>query len=510
MCKYPAYNGKCVGNFWRACRRLFGHKFAEFRVYLGAINRHKAVMTETSNTDKPWGGRFTESTDAFVEAFTASVNFDRRLYRYDIQGSRAHARMLAKVGVLANAERDLILEGLNRIEQAIAQGEFEWSISLEDVHMNIESRLTALIGEAGKKLHTGRSRNDQVATDLRLYLREQIDAACAEIRRLQNGLLLLAEREADTIMPGFTHLQVAMPVTFGHHMLAWFENLQRDHQRLLECRKRVNIMPLGAAALAGTSFPIDRHYTAELLGFDCPAENSLDAVSDRDFAIEFCACAALVLTHLSRFSEELILWASAQFDFIDLPDRFCTGSSIMPQKKNPDVPELVRGKSGRVTGHLMGLLTLMKGQPLAYNKDNQEDKEPLFDSVDTLLGCLRAFADMMPAIRVKAESMRRAAASGYSTATDLADYLVRKGVPFRDAHEIVGTAVRVGIETGRDLSEMQLAELQALSPAIQSDVFQVLTLEGSVSARNHFGGTAPEQVRAAITRARNRLQSSGN
>jgi argininosuccinate lyase len=467
-------------------------------------------MTKNTNTDKPWGGRFTESTDAFVEAFTASVTFDRRLYRYDIQGSRAHARMLSKVGVLSESERNAILDGLDQIEQAIERGDFEWSVSLEDVHMNIESRLTAMIGDAGKKLHTGRSRNDQVATDLRLYLREQIDKSCTELRRLQDGLLLLAEREADTVMPGFTHLQVAMPVTFGHHMLAWFENLQRDHQLLLDCRKRVNVMPLGAAALAGTSFPIDRHYTAELLGFDTPAENSLDAVSDRDFAIEFCSCAALVLTHLSRFSEELILWASGQFNFIDLPDRFCTGSSIMPQKKNPDVPELVRGKSGRVTGHLVALLTIMKGQPLAYNKDNQEDKEPLFDVVDTLLGCLRAFADMVPAIQVNADSMRRAAAGGYSTATDLADYLVRKGVPFRDAHEVVGSAVRVGIESGRDLSEMQLAELQALSQVIENDVYDVLTLEGSVSARDHFGGTAPKQVRAAVLRARKRLEESGN
>ena len=390
-------------------------------------------------------------------------------------------------------------------EQDIEQGNFHWSVGLEDVHMNIEARLTALIGEAGKKLHTGRSRNDQVATDLRLYLREQINAACAELRRLQRGLLDLAEREADTLMPGFTHLQVAMPVTFGHHMLAWFENLQRDRQRLVDCLKRVNVMPLGAAALAGTSFPIDRHYTAELLGFDCPAENSLDAVSDRDFVIEFCSCAALILTHLSRFSEELILWASAQFDFIDLPDRFCTGSSIMPQKKNPDVPELVRGKSGRVIGHLVGLLTLMKAQPLAYNKDNQEDKEPLFDTVDTLLACLRAFADMLPATRVNNDNMRRAAASGYSTATDLADYLVRKGLAFRDAHEIVGNAVRLGIESKRDLSEMSLSELQSLSPLIESDVFDVLTLEGSVSARNHYGGTAPDQVRAAIIRARRSL-----
>jgi len=462
-------------------------------------------MTDNSSSHKPWGGRFTESTDAFVEAFTASVTFDQRLYRYDIQGSRAHARMLAKVQVLTEAERDAILSGLDQIEQAIEQGDFEWSIRLEDVHMNIESRLTALIGEAGKKLHTGRSRNDQVATDLRLYLRDQIDKVGTELLRLQHGLLDVAERESGTLMPGFTHLQVAMPVTFGHHMLAWFENLERDRQRFLDCRKRVNIMPLGAAALAGTSFPIDRHYTAELLGFDGPAENSLDAVSDRDFVIEFCSCASLVLTHLSRFSEELILWASAQFDFIDLPDRFCTGSSIMPQKKNPDVPELVRGKSGRVIGHLVGLLTLMKGQPLAYNKDNQEDKEPLFDTVDTLLGCLRAFADMCPAIRVKTDNMRRAAASGYSTATDLADYLVRKGVAFRDAHEIVGNAVRLGIDSKRDLSEMKLTELQSLSPVIENDVFDVLTLEGSVAARRHFGGTAPEQVKAAVARARQRI-----
>ena len=462
-------------------------------------------MTDDSASQKPWGGRFSESTDAFVEAFTASVSFDQRLYHYDIQGSRAHARMLEKVGVLSKTELDSILTGLEQIEEDIEQGNFQWSVRLEDVHMNIESRLTALIGEAGKKLHTGRSRNDQVATDLRLYLRDQINAACVELQRLQSGLLDLAERESDTLLPGFTHLQVAMPVTFGHHMLAWFENLQRDRQRMMDCLTRVNVMPLGAAALAGTSFPIDRHYTAELLGFDSPAENSLDAVSDRDFVIEFCSCASLTLTHLSRFSEELILWASAQFDFIDLPDRFCTGSSIMPQKKNPDVPELVRGKSARVIGHLVGLLTLMKAQPLAYNKDNQEDKEPLFDTVDTLLACLRVFADMVPAIEVKTDNMRRAAASGYSTATDLADYLVGKGLAFRDAHEIVGNAVRLGIESGRDLSEMNLPELQSLSALIESDVFDVLTLEGSVAARNHYGGTAPNQVRAAIIRARQRL-----
>ncbi len=462
-------------------------------------------MTDNSGSDKPWGGRFTESTDTFVEAFTASVSFDRRLYRYDIQGSRAHARMLKKVKVLSASECDAILGGLDQIEKDIEQGSFEWSVSLEDVHMNIEARLTALIGEAGKKLHTGRSRNDQVATDMRLYLRDRINAACKELLRLQSGLLDLAEREVDTLMPGFTHLQVAMPVSFGHHMLAWFENLQRDRERLTDCLKRVNVMPLGAAALAGTSFPIDRHYTAELLGFDTPAENSLDAVSDRDFVIEFCSCAALLLTHLSRFSEELILWASAQFDFIDLPDRFCTGSSIMPQKKNPDVPELVRGKSGRVIGHLVGLLTLMKGQPLAYNKDNQEDKEPLFDSVDTVLGCLRAFADMVPALQVKADNMRQAAAGGYSTATDLADYLVRKGMAFRDAHEVVGKAVRLGIASRRNLPDMSLSEFQALSAIIEDDVYAVLTVEGSVSARNHFGGTAPNQVKAAIVRARKRL-----
>ncbi len=463
-------------------------------------------MSEHSS-DKPWGGRFTESTDAFVEAFTASVGFDRRLYRYDITGSRAHARMLARAGILTEAECDQILKGLDSIQADIEAGRFEWSVALEDVHMNIEARLTATIGEAGKKLHTGRSRNDQVATDMRLYLRDEIDAVRAELLRLQQGLLELAEREADTILPGFTHLQVAQPVTFGHHMLAWFEMLERDRARLADCRKRVNIMPLGAAALAGTSYPIDRAYTAELLGFDAPAENSLDAVSDRDFVIEFNACAALVMTHLSRFSEELILWSSAQFDFVDLPDRFCTGSSIMPQKKNPDVPELVRGKTGRVFGHLMGLLTLMKGQPLAYNKDNQEDKEPLFDTVDTLKGSLRVFADMMPALRVKPAAMLAAARSGFSTATDLADYLVRKGLPFRDAHEVVGRAVRHGVEQGRDLADMSLEELRGFSDRIGEDVFTVLTLEGSVAARNHIGGTAPEQVRAAIVRARTRLKA---
>ena len=459
----------------------------------------------SDHTAKLWGGRFSAPTDAFVEEFTASVAFDRRLYAYDIQGSKAHARMLAHVGVLSSDECERIIEGLDEILAEIETGRFQWSVALEDVHMNIEARLTERIGDAGKKLHTGRSRNDQVATDIRLYLRDQIDAIRSELGRLQTALLDLAGRETQTIMPGFTHLQVAQPVTFGHHLLAWFEMLQRDDQRLADCRRRVNVMPLGSAALAGTSYPIDRHYTARLLGFDAIAENSLDAVSDRDFAIEFSAVAALLMTHLSRFSEELIIWASAQFDFVDIPDGFCTGSSIMPQKKNPDVPELVRGKTGRVTGHLIALLTLMKAQPLAYNKDNQEDKEPLFDIVDTLRGSLKVYADMMAALEVKRENMERAALQGFSTATDLADYLVRKGVAFRDAHEVVGKAVRYGVENGRDLAQLSLDELRRFSVAIDEDVFDVLTLEGSVAARNHPGGTAPAQVGAAIARARARM-----
>ncbi|GAB2789695.1 argininosuccinate lyase [Halomonas shantousis] len=459
----------------------------------------------TQHTNQSWGGRFSEPTDAFVAAFTASVGFDQRLAQHDIRGSIAHATMLARVGVLGEDERDAIVTGLDEIAREISEGRFAWSVALEDVHMNIEARLTEKIGITGKKLHTGRSRNDQVATDIRLYLRDEIDAIAAELARLRSGLIELADREADTIMPGFTHLQTAQPVTFGHHLLAWQEMLTRDHERLLDCRKRVNVLPLGAAALAGTTYPIDRHVTAELLGFDRPAENSLDAVSDRDFAIEFTAFASILLMHLSRMSEELVLWTSAQFDFIDLPDRFCTGSSIMPQKKNPDVPELVRGKTGRVYGHLMGLLTLMKSQPLAYNKDNQEDKEPLFDTLDTVRGCLRAFADMVPALEAKAERMYEAARRGFSTATDLADYLVRKGVPFRDAHEIVGQSVAFGIREKKDLSEMTLDELRQFSSQIDADVFEVLTLEGSVAARNHIGGTAPDQVRAAAQRARDAL-----
>jgi argininosuccinate lyase len=464
-------------------------------------------MTQDNSSEKPWGGRFTESTDAFVEAFTASIGFDYRLYRQDIAGSIAHARMLAHVGIISEAEAAKIVDGLDTIRLDIEQGNFAWSVALEDVHMNIEARLIDRIGETGKKLHTGRSRNDQVATDLRLYLREEIDVLSTELTRLQAALLELAEREVDTILPGFTHLQVAMPVSFGHHLMAWIEMLERDHQRLQECRQRVNIMPLGSAALAGTSFPIDRAYTARLLGFDAPAANSLDAVSDRDFVIEFSSAAALAMVHLSRFSEELVLWSSAQFNFIELPDRFCTGSSIMPQKKNPDVPELVRGKSGRAIGNLVGLLTLMKGQPLAYNKDNQEDKEPLFDSVDTLKGSLRVFADMMTALRVNRTRMTAAATQGFSTATDFADYLVRKGIAFRDAHEIVGRAVLYGVNNAKDLSDMTLQELQRFSSVVEEDIFQVLSLEGSIAARNHPGGTAPQQVRSAIAVVRERLAS---
>jgi argininosuccinate lyase len=456
-------------------------------------------------TNKSWGGRFTEPTDAFVEAFTASVQFDQLLYRHDIEGSRAHARMLTHVNVLSQHECTEILQGLDAIEAEIKEGTFSWSISLEDVHMNIEARLTELIGEAGKKLHTGRSRNDQVATDIRLYLREEIDLILAEIARFQSGLLDFAEREVDTLMPGFTHLQVAQPISFGHHMLAWFEMLARDYERLIDCRKRVNTLPLGSAALAGTSYPIDREYTAKLLKFERISNNSLDGVSDRDFAIEFCAAGALIMTHLSRMSEELVLWASAQFAFIDLPDRFCTGSSIMPQKKNPDVPELVRGKTGRVNGNLVALLTLMKAQPLAYNKDNQEDKEPLFDTVNTLRGSLRAFADMVPAIRLNHDNMLSATRQGFSTATDLADYLVRQGLAFRDAHEVVGKAVKYAGDKGCDLADLSLVELKRFSDKINSNVFDSLTLEGSIASRDHLGGTAPAQVREQIRRLRNKI-----
>ena len=461
-----------------------------------------AKKTPAQANAKLWGGRFAEGTSALVEKFSESVSFDHRLYRQDIRGSQAHARMLAKVGVLTQKDARSIVLGLDSILREIEAGQFEWKQSLEDVHMNIESALTERIGEAGKRLHTARSRNDQVATDIRLYVRDTIDALLPLMDELAGALLALAEREADSVMPGFTHLQIAQPVTFGHHMLAWREQLLRDRARLVDCRKRVNVLPLGSAALAGTVYPIDRAYTAQLLGFDAVSENSLDAVSDRDFAIEFCAAAALCMVHLSRWSEELILWASPMFGFVNLPDRFCTGSSIMPQKKNPDVPELVRGKTGRVVGDLNALLVLMKGQPLAYNRDNQEDKQPLFDACDTLTACLEVYAAMVPHIEVKRANCRAAAAKGFSTATDLADYLVKKGLPFRDAHHAVGSAVAYAGKKGVDLSDLSLDELRKFSPLVQKDVYARITLEGSLAARDHYGATSPKQVRAAITRAK--------
>ena len=458
-----------------------------------------------SQDGKPWGGRFAEATDAFVETFTASVGFDRRLYGYDIQGSIAHANMLANVGILTADECTRIVAGLQAIHKEIAEGQFEWQIGLEDVHMNIESRLVDLIGDTGKKLHTGRSRNDQIATDIRLYLRAEIDELLMAEKILLQNILDLAEKNTATIMPGFTHLQTAQPITFGHHLLAWFEMLLRDRQRLTDCRARVNVLPLGSAALAGTTFPIDRDQVASELKFAAVCENSLDAVSDRDFIIEFCAVASLTMIHFSRWSEELVLWMSQQFSFVDLPGRFCTGSSIMPQKKNPDVPELIRGKASRVTGALVAELMLMKSQPLAYNKDNQEDKEPLFDTVDTLRDSITAFTGLIPAIEANAENMRAAANAGYATATDLADYLVRRNLPFRDAHEVVGKVVSYAIEQAKRLDQLSLQELQQFNSEIAADVFDVLTLEGSVAARNHYGATAPEQVRAAVRRARARL-----
>jgi argininosuccinate lyase len=462
-------------------------------------------MNDSKPCSKPWSGRFTESTDALVERFTASVNFDRRLAPYDILGSVAHAGMLAEAGVITGAERDSIVSGLEAIGAEIEAGTFVWSDALEDVHMNIEAALTQRIGEVGKKLHTARSRNDQVATDMRLLVRDEIDAIAELNRMLRAAILDKAEEHADTVMPGFTHLQTAQPVTFGHHLMAWFEMLDRDSGRLSDCRARMNQSPLGAAALAGTGFPIDRHFTARALGFDAPCENSIDAVSDRDFLIELVSALATLMMHLSRMSEELIIWSSAQFQFVNLSDAYCTGSSIMPQKKNPDVPELVRGKCGRVYGHLLGLLVLMKAQPLAYNRDNQEDKPPLFDAVDTVKDCLRVFAGLLPAVTVDAVAMRGAALEGYATATDLADYLVSKGIPFRDAHEIVGRAVKMAIDAGCALADLPLKQLKSLSDRIDKDVYPVLTLEGALAARDHFGATAPSQVAAAIQRARARL-----
>ncbi len=457
---------------------------------------------EKENNKKNWSGRFNEPVSALVARYTASVGFDQRLAEYDIQGSLAHAQMLAEQGIISNEDLLDIRQGLDQIRDEIRTQQFAWLLELEDVHLNIEKRLTTLVGDAGKRLHTGRSRNDQVATDIRLFLRAAIDEIIELIKAMQRALLNLAEQHIHTVMPGFTHLQVAQPVSFGHHLMAYFEMLKRDIGRLTDCRKRVNQLPLGAAALAGTSYPINRERVAEILGFDGICENSLDAVSDRDFAIEFTACAALIMTHLSRMSEEFILWMNPSFGFIQLADRFCTGSSIMPQKKNPDVPELVRGKTGRINGHLVALLTLMKAQPLAYNKDNQEDKEPLFDTVDTLTDTLRIYADMLTGVRVNQEAMRRSALRGYATATDLADYLAKKGIPFRDAHEIVAKAVQYAEQKGCDLADLDLDALQKFSPQIESDIFAVLTLEGSMQSRKHTGGTAPEQVQRAINQAR--------
>ena len=456
---------------------------------------------------KPWAGRFSETTDALVEQFSASVGFDKRLYKQDIQGSRVHARMLARIGILDDRECEQLLQALDTVAAEIEAGSFPWDSSLEDVHMNIESRLVELAGDVGKRLHTGRSRNDQVATDLRLYLREAIDRIDPLLETLQRAMVDLAEQESGTVMPGFTHLQVAQAVTFGHHMLAWFEMIFRDRERLARCRKGVNLSPLGAAALAGSSFALDREFVARELQFEAPCDNSLDAVSDRDFAIEFCAFAAILFTHLSRIAEELVLWASAQFGFIELPDRFCTGSSMMPQKKNPDVPELVRGKSGRVFASLFALLTLMKGQPLAYNKDNQEDKEALFDTVDTVIDCVTVLANLLPHVRVNREQMLAAAQQGHATATDLADYLVQKKLPFRAAHETVGRIVRHAITGNRRLEQLDLQELQAFSPLVEPDVFDVLSPEGSVRSKNTYGGTAPAQVAMQVEQARLRLKA---
>jgi len=462
-------------------------------------------MQDDTSDEKARSGRFSEPVDELVKHYTASVSIDQRLAEFDIQGSLAHARMLKKIGVLSSKDLKDIERGLVQVGDEIRSGSFTWSVDLEDVHLNIEKRLTELIGEAGKRLHTGRSRNDQVATDVRLWLRAALDTIDRLIRILQARLVDLAEQHADTVMPGFTHLQVAQPVSFGHHLMAYYEMLKRDRGRLADCRRRVNQLPLGAAALAGTTYPIDRDMVARELGFESVCLNSLDAVSDRDFAIEFAASAALLMTHLSRLCEELVLWMNPRFGFVALADRYCTGSSIMPQKKNPDVPELVRGKTGRVNGHLVALLTLMKSQPLAYNRDNQEDKEPLFDVGDTLIDTLRVFAGLLEGLTVNREAMRRAASEGFATATDLADYLVRKGLPFRDAHEAVSRAVRFASAQGLELAVLPLAELQRFSPLIAGDVFEVLTLEGSLRARNHVGGTAPEQVRAAIARAREEL-----
>jgi len=477
-------------------------------MFMADLDKNKNSL---DNKDQAWSARFAEPVAELVQRYTASVGFDKRMALVDIQGSLAHAEMLAAQKIISVEDYAQIQKGMSQILSEMKDGTFKWELALEDVHLNIEARLTKLVGDAGKRLHTGRSRNDQVATDIRLWLRGAIDEIQTELTAFRKGLVNLAEKHTETIMPGFTHLQVAQPITFGHHMMAYAEMFARDAERLTDCRKRVNRLPLGSAALAGTSYPIDRERVAKTLGFDGVCHNSLDAVSDRDFAIEFCAAASLAMTHISRLSEELILWMNPRVGFIDLPDLFCTGSSIMPQKKNPDVPELARGKTGRVNGNLIALLTLMKGQPLAYNKDNQEDKEPLFDSADTLCDTLRIFADMVPHIQVKAEAMRSAALQGFATATDLADYLVKKGLPFRDAHEAVAHAVKACSSRGCDLSDLSLEDLRAecglgnKANLIEQDAFEFLTLEGSVNSRQHIGGTAPEQVKKAIAAYRKTL-----
>ena len=463
-------------------------------------NTHSAPQDQFANKAQAWSARFSEPVSDLVKRYTASVDFDKRMAAFDIQGSLAHADMLAHIGIISQEDLTAIQNGMGQILKEIDAGQFTWSLDLEDVHLNIEKRLVELVGDAGKRLHTGRSRNDQVATDIRLWLRNEIDIAIDLLRQLRHNLAALAQQHAHVILPGFTHLQVAQPVTFGHHLLAYAEMFARDAERLQDCRKRVNRLPLGAAALAGTSYPIDRERVAKTLDFEGICRNSLDAVSDRDFAIEFCSAAALIMTHISRMSEELIIWMSPRVGFIDLADRFCTGSSIMPQKKNPDVPELARGKTGRVNGNLIGLLTLMKGQPLAYNKDNQEDKEGLFDSADTVRDTLTIFVDMVNGIKVKPDAMRAAALQGFAAATDLADYLGKKGVPFRDAHATVAHAVRTCEEQQCDLADLSLEQLRAFHSAINDDVYAVLTLEGSVAARNHLGGTAPERVLAEAAR----------
>ncbi|MBF0272082.1 MAG: argininosuccinate lyase [Magnetococcales bacterium] len=461
-----------------------------------------------SKPNKPWGGRFSQPTDAFMESFSASIHYDSRLYRQDIQGSMAHCRMLARQGIIAEAEADLIVSGLARVKVEIEEGRLPFRDDQEDIHMHVENRLRELVGPVAGKLHTARSRNDQVATDLRLWLREEVDAIRDAILTLQRILLTLAEAHIETIMPGFTHLQNAQPITFGHHLMAYFEMLDRDRQRFAEARKRINQLPLGAAALAGTPYPIDREWVAKELNFDGICRNSLDAVSDRDFVIETAAACALVMTHLSRFSEELILWSSQAFGFVELSDAFATGSSIMPQKKNPDAPELVRGKSGRVTGHLMGLLTLMKGLPLSYNRDMQEDKEAIFDIIETVRGCLKVFAGMLAEIRIHRSAMASAAKVGFTTATDLADYLARQGIPFRKAHEVSGRLVRLCVESGRTLEQLSLAEMQSADPRIGPEVVEVLAVTASVNARKVAGGTAFSTVRTAIETARKRLDGS--